>query len=140
MDPPWPTVGPDPAPTGERVLEREVRPRAVEPAAPAAAAADTSRRESPWLRASLTAGTYVHVGSFRDLTRGIPGHRPGSATTTRAHVLDARVNGTSAGSGSHIGPFETIGVGPAQGETQCYARRLTPTGRWSSDPLMAAAS
>ncbi|MBK9303586.1 MAG: SPOR domain-containing protein [bacterium] len=87
-----------------------------------AAAADTSRRESPWLRPSLAAGTYVHVGSFRDLARG--GHlatdleRRGFA----AHVLDARVN-DERWFRVYIGPFETI-ESAQQAETQLHAERL----------------
>jgi len=112
-----------PAPTGERILEHETRPRAAEPATPPAeAAADTSHRESPWLRASLTAGTYVHVGSFRDLARG--GHlatdleRRGFA----AHVLDARVN-DERWFRVYIGPFDSI-ESAQRAETQLHAERL----------------
>ncbi len=112
-----------PAPTGDRILESDARPRATEPAPDLAEApADTARRESPWLRSALAAGTYVHVGSFRDLARG--GHlateleRRGFA----AHLLDAQVSG-ERWFRVYIGPFATL-ESAQQAESQLHADRL----------------
>ncbi|MDO9695421.1 MAG: SPOR domain-containing protein, partial [Candidatus Latescibacteria bacterium] len=114
---------PSPAPTGDRILRADPAPRATEPAADLAeAAADTSHRTSAWLRPSLAAGIYVHVGSFRDLDRA--GHLAHELEGRgfAAQALDAEVN-HERWFRVYTGPYETIEAAQTA-ESKLHADRL----------------
>lgn len=88
----------------------------------AEAAADTSRRTSAWLRPSLAAGIYVHVGSFRDLDRA---GRLAAELERRgfvAQALDAQVH-QERWFRVYTGPYDTIEAAQTD-ESKLHADRL----------------